>query len=334
VDRAAATRAFTPAALEAVKAFPIEVGALELVAVSENAAFRVTDARDGASYVLRLHRPGYHSFGELCSERLWTRALAEAGIAVPIPVGTRDGADYVSVPVPALGQQRQVGMTRWIEGELLADVLGRDTHDVGKLEHYFAELGAILAAMHDQSSRWRPPPTFRRHAVDADGLMGEAPFWGPFWDHPVFSRAERRLVIETRERLRGALTRLGRDPSIFGVIHADLHDGNLLVDGERLTVIDFDDCGFGWHLYDIAVALVHRQRSPHFVAIQQALVRGYRTRRALGDEAVALIPMFLLIRGLAQIGWLHQRPEIDASATIRATADRLCAQCEAFVVPC
>ena len=333
MDKARIDEVFTPAAVEALKAFPLEPAGLELVALSENVTFRVTDGRDGETYVLRLHRPGYHTLEELNSERVWTRALADAGIAVPIALPTRSGQDYVQVPVPTLGQQRQAGMTRWIEGEVLADVLERGD-DPEAQTRCFEQLGAIEAAMHNQSSGWRPPPGFARHAVDRDGLMGDAPFWGPFWDHPVFTPAERALVIETRDRLRGAMDRYGRDPSTFGMIHADLHDGNLLVGGDRLTVIDFDDCAFGWHAYDMAVALWHQRRSPRFEAIQAAFVRGYRTRRALGDDTVALIPMFLLVRGLAQIGWLLQRPEIDVSRTIRAAADRVLAQCEAFDVPC
>jgi Ser/Thr protein kinase RdoA (MazF antagonist) len=332
MDSAQAERVFTPAAIQALNAFPIEPEGLQLVALSENVTFRVTDRRDSVAYVLRLHRPGYHTLEELNSERVWTRALAEAGVAVPIPLTTQAGGDYVSVQVEALDQQRQAGMTRWIEGELLADLLERGD-DAGAPERCFEQLGAIEAAMHNQSSGWRPPPGFQRHAVDRDGLMGDAPFWGPFWEHPVFSPAERRLVIETRDRVRAVMDRLGRDPSTFGMIHADLHDGNLLADGERLTVIDFDDCAFGWYAYDIAVALYHQQGSPGFDAMQRAFVRGYRAVRAFSDDAVALIPMFLLVRGMAVIGWLHQRPEIDATRTIRNMKDRVCAQCEAFEPP-
>jgi Ser/Thr protein kinase RdoA (MazF antagonist) len=331
MDNAEAERVFTPAAVEALTAFPIEPAGLELVLLSENVTFRVTDRRDGAAYVLRLHRPGYHTLAELNSERVWTRALADAGIAVPIGVPTRDGGDYVPVPVPALGQERQAGMTQWTEGTLLSDLL--EAGDASA-EIHFEQLGAIEAAMHNQSSGWVPPPGFERHAVDRDGLMGEAPFWGPFWDHPVFSPAERTLLIATRDRIRGAMDRYGKSAATYGMIHADLHPSNVLVGGGALTVIDFDDAGFGWHLYDIAVALVHQQRSPHFEVRRDAFVRGYRAVRPLGDDALALLPMFLLVRGLAQIGWLGQRPEIDVARTIRTTADRLVAQCEAFEVPC
>ena len=48
-----------------------------------------------------------------------------------------------------------------------------------------------MAAMHNQASAWQPPAGFKRHALDADGLMGEAPFWGPFWEHRSSRRGER-----------------------------------------------------------------------------------------------------------------------------------------------
>ena len=65
-----------------------------------------------------------------------------------------------------------------------------------------------------------------------------------------------------------------------------------------------------------------------------AFVRGYRTARALDDDAVSLIPMFLLVRALAQIGWLGQRPEIDAAGYLPGAIARACAQCEALDLHC
>src|SRR5712692_9120348 len=72
---------FTPAALAALRAFPIEPDALNLVSLAENVTYRVMDRRDGLAYALRLHRPWYHTLEELISERAWVRALDDAGIA-------------------------------------------------------------------------------------------------------------------------------------------------------------------------------------------------------------------------------------------------------------
>ena len=333
MDKAAASEAYAPAARDALRAFPIDATGLELVSVSENVTFRVHDATDGAAYVLRLHRPGYHSLDELVSERTWIRALAEAGIAVPPPLNACDGRDYVGVSVAATGESRYAGVSRWTEGRVLAEVL-RQSESVGEVERYFEQLGVIAAAMHDQASGWKTPTSFRRHALDTDGLMGEAPFWGRFWEHPGLPHAERSLLLETRASIRGALARFGRDARTFSVIHADLHPGNLLVNGDRLTVIDFDDSGFGWHQYDAAVALFHSQTRGEFATIERAFVRGYRSTRDISNEALALIPMFLLIRGMAVIGWINQRPELDTSEYFQWLRETVCTQCRTFEPPC
>ena len=311
-DRAALERIFMPAARIALESFPIDASELTLISLSENVTFRVVDRRDGAAYVLRLHRPGYHTLGELVSERAWIGALAEAGVDVPMAVPARDGRDYVPVTIPATGEQRFAGLARWTEGRLLSDVLA-ETSDDRVVEDYFAQLGAITAAMHLQASAWQPPPGFTRHALDSDGLMGPAPHWGPFWEHRSLSAAERGLLLDVRDRLHERLAQLSRDPSAYSLIHADMHPGNILIAGDRLTVIDFDDAGFGWHAYDIAIVLTYWQSKPNAAEIERAFLRGYRATRPVPDEALAAVRMFRLVRWMASIGWFHERPELEPS---------------------
>lgn len=328
MNKEAIGHTFAPAARAALPAFPIEPSDLTLISLAENVTFKVTD-RDGGTFVLRLHRPGYHTLDELVSERAWIRALAEAGIDVPGPVPTRDGRDYVPVTIPATGEQRFAGMLRWTEGRLLSHVLA-ETSDPTVVEDYFAQLGALTAAMHNQASVWRPPPGFARHALDRDGLMGDAPHWGPFWEHRSLSAAERGLLLDARRHMREKLGRLSRDPAVYSLIHADMHPGNILVDGDRLTVIDFDDAGFGWHQYDIAVVLTYYQSKPNAREIERAFLDGYRATRPVPDEALALIPMFRLIRWMASIGWFHQRPELEPSPVFEERKAWVLEQCAAL----
>ena len=329
MDREAVDRTFTPAARAALKAFPIDAGELTLVSMAENVTFKVADRADGTAYVLRLHRPGYHTLDELVSERAWIRALADAGVDVPSAMSARDGRDYVPVTIPATGERRFAGLSRWTEGRLLSHVLA-ETSDRGVIENYFAQLGVLTAAMHVQASAWQPPPGFTRHALDSDGLMGDAPHWGPFWEHRSLSAAERRLLLDARARMHERLARLSRAPSAYSLIHADMHPGNILVDGDRLVVIDFDDAGFGWHQYDIAVVLTYWQSKPNAAEIERAFLSGYRATRPVPDEALALIPMFRLIRWMASIGWFHQRPELEPSAAFEERRAWVLEQCAAL----
>ena len=180
-----------------------------------------------------------------------------------------------------------------------------------------------------------PPHSFERHDLDADGLMGEAPFWGPFWEHPMFSEAERsRDAAVPRGHTWRSLAPRSRSGDAFSLIHADLHPGNVLVDGDRLAVIDFDDAAFGWHLYDLAVALVFYQDHVHYEGFRDACLRGYVRLRSLPDDVARLLPMFLLIRCLVQIGWLNARPELPERGELEKRKNALVAQVEAFAIPC
>ena len=324
--------AYLPAAQAALSAFGVRAAAMRFVRLAENITFHVTDAATGAALVLRLHRPWYHTIEELRSEHVWTRALAAAGIATPEPLLTPGGESFAEVAIAATGEKRWAGLARWIEGELLADVVARERDRAANLRR-FAQLGALLARMHDQATGWTPPPGFTRHALDAEGLMGPAPFWGPFWDHAVFSAEERALMLRLRLDLHAALLRYGKPASGYSLIHADLHPRNVVVDSAQVAVIDFDDSGWGWHLYDLAVALNDYQEHPDFAAFRDACVAGYRAHRALGDADLALLPMFLLIRDAAQIGWFHQRPEIERPAAIPALAASVVARARGYVPP-
>ncbi len=306
-------------------AFGLTGGALSLVTVSENVTFRV-DGTDGDAYVLRLHRPGYHTLAELDSERAWTAALAGAGMDVPRGVTTNGGRNYVEV-VAADGERRYAGVTRWIEGTPIRRVLA--DADADAYLPQFDEIGAIAATVHNQSSGWAAPAGFTRHAFDVAGFFGETPFWGRFWDSPLLSRAERRLVVRTRDAIRAVLDRYGVDARTYSLIHADLHFDNVLVDGDRLAVIDFDDSGFGWHQYELAVVLAGHP-AERFDLNFASLLRGYRRLRALPDEDAALVPMLVVVRALALLGWIERRPEHHRPGVVAAHKDRACALCESL----
>jgi Ser/Thr protein kinase RdoA (MazF antagonist) len=319
---------FLGAARQALEHFPIQSVDVSLLARAENITFKVAD--DGGNlYTLRLHRPAYHTLQELQSERLWTKALLQAGIHVPEPITTCDGRDYAGVDVPLLGQHRHASLSRWVPGELLMRLI-RDGTRREKLERHFQELGALIATMNNQAADWRPPAGFQRHALDADGLMGMQPFWGRFWERNDISPGERALLVETRTRLHELLIRYGKDASRYSVIHADLHPGNVLVNGDTLTAIDFDDIAWGWHMYDLAVGLHQCQELAEFGALYAACVEGYRNVRSVAEEDLAMLPLFLLVRGMAEIGWFADRPENATPAQLTAMKDFVIQQCRDF----
>ena len=301
---------YLPAAREALAQFPVSPRALATAAVSENVSFRVT-SEAGKDYVLRLHRPGYNTLEELESERRWREALADSGLRVQTALAARDGRHFVPVPTPESGGERwrYASMVSWLPGEILDDgYLARA--DSRERQRLFSGLGALAAQLHKQAAAWEAPEGFTRPALDRDGLLGDRPRWGRFWEHRGLSAGERELVLEARNRLRHVLDDYGADRDTFSLIHADLHPGNVLVDGAgELGVIDFDDSAFGWHGYDLASALIEFHEDDDFEALREALLAGYREVRPLAARDEAMLPVFLLLRGLALLGWVHERPE-------------------------
>jgi Ser/Thr protein kinase RdoA (MazF antagonist) len=318
---------YMPAALEALKAFPVQLEDIQPVCHSENVTFRVIPRGSQTQYALRLHRPGYNSLTELTSERQWTGMLKDAGLEVPESLATIDGRLFHPVNIQATGERRLSGMTTWMAGTPLNEYLPGCT-ELKEREQIYRQVGELTAKTHNCSTNWQEPPGFQRRRLDTDGLVGEDPHWGRFWEHTGLTRSEGRLLQRARQQAHSALSRHGMEPSTFSLIHADLNPDNVVYENGKLAMIDFDDTAYGWHVFDIASALFNERNHPDFAGLRDSFLDGYREHRPLAEREVRQLDLFLLIRGLSLIGWLHQRPEHDDQQFFRELRDTACAECE------
>jgi Ser/Thr protein kinase RdoA (MazF antagonist) len=297
---------------------------LTLLKHRENAVFRVTTQNE--RYALRVHRPGYHSDAALESELHWIGALADAGMAVPRVVPAVGGKLFVTADVAGLPAPVQVDLFEWIDGRQFGSVESGVAAEGQGVSDIYHTLGQVAADLHNCSAAWTPPPGFVRHAWDENGLAGEQPFWGRFWELPALTDPQRRLLLAARDEVYRELAVLPKQPDTYGMIHADFSPENLLLDGQRVRLIDFDDAGFGWYLFELVTSLYFIRGEPYFDEAQQALVRGYRTRRPLDDSQLERLPLFFLARSFTYVGWVHTRPE---TATARELTPMLVeASCE------
>lgn len=287
-----------------------------LLKLRENGVFKIA-LPDGRPAVIRVHRDGYHTDAELRSELQWMRSLNAEGVEVPAVFPTTAGEDFVVIEGAGVPAPRQVDVLGWIDGETLGSLDGGLDDAIARPPEVFASVGRLAARLHNQVAGWEKPVGFTRHAWDNDGLTGEYPFWGRFWELEFLTDAQRELVLEARAVARRDLAMYGQSAETYGLIHADLLPENVLIDGDgAVRPIDFDDAGFGWHLFDLATITFFFQRDPRFPAARDAVFAGYREERALSDAELAHMPLFYLLRGFTYLGWVHTRSETDTAKEI------------------
>ena len=85
------------------------------------------------------------------------------------------------------------------------------------------------------------------------------------------------------------------------ISHADVLRENILVNDHSVSLIDFDDSGFGFRLYDLGTALLQTVQHPEHQLLRDALMSGY------GTTDLAMVEAFTLARTLASVGWTMPR---------------------------
>jgi Ser/Thr protein kinase RdoA (MazF antagonist) len=265
---------------------------IRLIKHRENAVFDMALPQGRAA--LRLHRTGYQTEVAIRSELWWAGALADAGVAVPAPQPALSGETLVTLP-----HGRHCSAIAWVDGHPLGEAGVPFAEDVDTQIARHHALGALTAQVHAATAQLTLPDWFTRVRWDADGLTGDDPFWGRFWEHPALTKAEAATLLAARDYLRSWLLAL-QNPDT-GPIHADVMRENVLVDGDRLSLIDFDDSGIGYRLYDLGTTMSQSLYEPHYTAIRDALIAGY------GRASVAEVEHFTLARTMVSVGWSAPR---------------------------
>jgi Ser/Thr protein kinase RdoA (MazF antagonist) len=274
---------------------------LELISISENATFAV-EVPGQPRTVLRVHRPGYHSRLAIESELAWVGALRDDGVVSTPPVlRTRDGGT-VAIGRHPDGEERHVVRFDWVDG---AEPAG------ARLVQDFRVLGALTARLHAHVRTWQRPAWFTRFRWDVESAVGEQGHWGRWQDGLGVGPAERELFVRLVDVLRRRLGAFGDGPDRFGLVHADMRLANLIVDGPQVHVIDFDDCGHSWYLYDLAASLSFIEHEPYVPELVDAWVAGYREQAPLSAAEEAELPTFVLLRRLLLVAWIGSHAETE-----------------------
>jgi Ser/Thr protein kinase RdoA (MazF antagonist) len=326
---------------KALASYGLEDAQVALKRYEQNITFRV-DVRD-RRYLLRINRPGVHTPNTIDSEMAWLNALRrETDLGVPEPVAARNGSFVVVARDPGVPEPHACVLLNWLDGRFINQRLA---------PAHLSRIGALAGQLHEYAATWPAPSGFARPRVDTltndakvDSIARSAAL-ARHGDHPTVGDAERALKLvdglvsteaaalfsRTLDVVWATTRTLAEEPGAFGLIHGDLHYENFLFHQGEARAIDFDDCGWGFHLYDLAVTLSELENRPRYEELRDALLEAYAQIRPLPDNHLVHLGALFLLRRMQILLWVLEsrdhvtfrdkwqtwaRDELDAIATL------------------
>lgn len=325
----------------ALASYGLEHARLTLQRYEQNTTFRV-DAR-GGRYLLRINRPRVHTPDTIGSEMAWLSALRrDTDLGVPEPVAARDGSFVVVARDPGVPEPRVCVLLHWLDGWFINQRLA---------PAHLWRVGALAGELDKHAATWTAPSGFLRPRVDTltndakvDSIARSAAL-ARHGDHPTAEDANRALQLvealvstddaalfaRALEAVRATTRTLADENGAFGLIHGDLHHENFLFHRGEARAIDFDDCGWGFHLYDLAVTLSELESRPRYKELRDALLEAYAEIHPLPDNHVIHLSALFILRRMQLLLWVLEsrdhvafrdewqrwaRDELDAIATV------------------
>jgi len=309
LTRAGQLRCLRQLAFKALTAYAVQAPRLTAIQHEGNTTFRV-DSANGERYVLRIHHPTLRTVESVRSEMMWLAALHQkTDLVVPEPIRTLDGNLLTVTNVTEIPEPRICVLFRWIDGRFL---------DARLTPSQIERVGAFMARLQLHGAQFRPPDGFVRGRLDnlteaarrMAGLGTSEARLRQKIDQPADEAVAIRLVTETCSaedgthvatlirKVRDIQRAVGQTSETFGLIHGDLHQGNYFFHNGQVRAIDFDDCGYGYYLYDIAVTLSEVNWRKDTPELRKGFLQGYRSVRDLPSEHESYLDTLITFRDL------------------------------------
>ena len=168
----------------------------------------------------------------------------------------------------------------------------------------FRTLGAVSARMHAHARAWSRPPDSTARRGTTSTRSAPAGTGAPGRTASAWAARSARCSTGSTPTIAARLEAYGQASDRFGLVHADIRLANLLVDGGQVRVIDFDDCGFAWFMYDFATTVSFMEDHPRVPELRDAWLEGYRSVAPLDAADEAELDTFVMLRRLLLVAWI------------------------------
>lgn len=249
-----------------------------------NDTYKISTEKE--SFVLRVYRQAWRSRSEIDFELEALLYLQQTGAHVAAPVARKEGGFVTSILAPE--GQRYVIITQYAPGNVLRF---DDAEDA-------VIFGQAAADIHCRSSGFRPASS--RYQLDLNHLLTE-PLANvkPYLAHRP---ADWQFLNELAAKIFNLVKSVGPDKLDYGFCHGDFHGENAHESEGTVTHFDFDCCGFGWRIYDIATFKWVTRLLEKEEQLWSSFLQGYQSKREISDLDLSLIEPFVAIRDIWLLG--------------------------------
>lgn len=231
-------------------------------------------------YTLRISRKGYRTRSQLEAELKWLGIIKGVSYAQPVS-GVLDIEGYFCV------------FFRYIEGKM------PEYND----ENALYNIGRTAALLHKYADICLDRPLW-----NIENMTGRKGIWGDWRENTELSGKDIDIIEKSLSIAENNIS--GYCSRKYGLIHADLRVTNI-IENNGLCVIDFDDCGYGYFMQDLASALSFMENSENIEALKNAWFMGYETVSPLDDKDKKIADSFILLRRIQLLAWVTSHTDSE-----------------------
>lgn len=293
---------FESAAREALSRWGLTGASLRPIALRSNAIFAAETSR--TRYILRVNWPERKSLAFVRSEAAWTSDLHRRGLPVTYALRPPESVRIDDSP------EMICTLIAFLDGEQITGPHFTPDHA--------AATGRLMAQLHTAGQDFAPDAPFDRFRLDFDGLFGARSIYKFDTGGHALLAPHRPILDAVTSRIADIFARLDSDGSAFGLIHGDLKPDNMLFAApDQPRLLDFDDCGYGYFLYEFAPLLLFTrgenpaQNDPRYRATKSAVWEGYTSICPLPDWQFGALETLVAGRFAASYLWVashHDHP--------------------------
>ena len=301
---------FNNVARRAVAEYGLKDYALKFIRHSDNVTFKV-EGPDLCAYLLRIHVPVTRAMGDhgadsgtVNSELLWLEALSQdSNLVLQKPVRNRTGALVTQVTVQN-SDPVFCTLMHWLDGQ--------PYHRDLESKQTARQIGEILAQLHIHASCWKIPGGFKRPKRDIAYFEGVLRGIQPALRDGRISSSDYSEFETSIALVADMLRSQNENRQTHGIMHADMHKGNMLYHNGIIRLIDFSFCAFGNFMFDLGICFSDMKQSLH-----QALLEGYQSLRRLPDDHQRLIEGFFVVSMVGTFSYWAASPRAQERLTTK-----------------